>query len=155
MCKYAKFKSRFVEESEGEIPRIRVIQRFLFFDFFWTLATVLDLTGEEEDGRKEGGREREGGRVRLNSLGSGWFRFRDWFVFALGWMDGWSAGGSRLVCLASLVWSGWSGLVWLAVLSSVGGVITRSVLSVCSFVSYCMLYTVLLLSCLCALLILT
>lgn len=40
--------------------------------------------------------------------------------------------------------SGWSGLVWLvwlAVFSSVGGVITRSVLSVCSFVSCCMLYT--------------
>lgn len=60
MCKYPKFKSRFVDESEGEIPRIRVIQRFSFFDSFWTLATVLDLTGEEEeDGRKEGRKERE------------------------------------------------------------------------------------------------
>lgn len=50
--------------------------------------------------------------MTLNSLGSGWFRFRDWFVFALGWMDGWSVGGSRLVCL---VWSGLVWLVWLAV----------------------------------------
>lgn len=48
--------------------------------------------GWEEGGRREGD-------ATLNSLGSGWFRFRDWFVFALGWMDGWSAGGSRLVCL--------------------------------------------------------
>lgn len=77
--------------------------------------------------------------MTVNSLGSGWFRFRDWFVFALGWMDGWSAGGSRLVCLAGLVWSG---LIWLAVLSSVGGVVTRSVLSVRLFVSYCVPYTV-------------
>lgn len=81
----------------------------------------------------------EGGKVTLNSLGSGWFRFRDWFVFALGWMDGWSVRGSCLVCLAGLVWSG---LVWLAVLLSGGGVVTRSVLSVCLFVSCCMLYTV-------------
>lgn len=37
-------------------------------------------------GRKEG---REDGRMTVHSLGSGWFRFRDWFVFALvGWMDG-------------------------------------------------------------------
>lgn len=55
-----------------------------------------------------GGRKEGGGRVTLNSLGSGWFRFRGWF--ALGWMDGWSVGGSRLVCLVCLVWSG---LVWL------------------------------------------
>lgn len=50
-----------------------------------------------------GGRREEGGRVTLNSLGSGWFRSRDWFVFALGWMDGWSVRGSCLVCLAGLV----------------------------------------------------
>lgn len=43
----------------------------------------------------------------LNSLGSGWFRFREWFVFCFGWMDGWFVRGSRLVCLAGLVWSGW------------------------------------------------
>lgn len=94
-------------------------------------------------GGKEDGRE---GDATLNSLGSGWFRFRDWFVFALGWMDGWSVRGSRLGCLAGLVWSGWSGLVWLAVLSSVGGVVTRSVLF-CLFVRSfravcCILYTV-------------
>lgn len=72
--------------------------------------------GGWEEGRKGG---REGGwegDATLNSLGSGWFRFREWFVFALGWMDGWSVRGCRLVCLAGLVWSGlvWSGctLVW-------------------------------------------
>lgn len=38
-------------------------------------------------GWEEGRRKEE--RVTLNSLGSGWFRFRGWFVFALvGWMDG-------------------------------------------------------------------
>lgn len=68
----------------------------------------------------------------LNSLGSGGFRFRDWFVFALvGWM----------VCeRLSFGLSGWSGLVWLDVFSSGGGVVTRSVLSVRSFVSCCILY---------------
>lgn len=81
--------------------------------------------------------------MTLNSLGSGWFRFREWFVFALGWMDGWSVRGSCLGCLAGLVWSG---LVWLAVFSSEGGVTTRSVLF-CLFVRfvlyavYCMLYS--------------
>lgn len=94
------------------------------------------MGGGKEGGREE--REREGGRVRLNSLGSGWFRFRGWFAFALdGWMDG---------LLEALVWFVWSGLVWsgwsgLAVFSS-GGVTTRSVLSGRSFVSCCMLYTV-------------
>lgn len=84
-----------------------------------------------------GGRE---GDATLNALGSGWFRFRGWFVFCFGW----SVKGSRLGCLAGLVWSG------LAVLSSEGGVVTRSVLSGCLFVSYCMLHAVLVLSCLCA-----
>lgn len=102
MCKYAKFKSRFVEESEEGSPGFGSSRDFSFWISFWTLATGLDLTGEEEDGRM-GGREEGGGRVTLNPLGSGWFRFRGWFVFALGWMDGWSAGGSRLVCLAGLV----------------------------------------------------
>lgn len=51
--------------------------------------------------------------------------------------------GSCLVCLASLVWSGWSGLVWLY--SCLGEELpptTRSVLSVRSFVSYYIQYTV-------------
>lgn len=74
--------------------------------------------------------------MTVNSLGSGWFRFRGWFVFAFA-LDGWSVGGSCLVCLAGLVWSG---LVWLAVLSSVGGVTNRSV-SVCLFVRF-VLYAV-------------
>lgn len=75
--------------------------------------------------------------MTLNSLGSGWFRFRDWFVFALvGWMDG------LLGALVWFVWLVWSGLAGLAVLLSVGGVVTRSVLSVRLFVSCCMLYTV-------------
>lgn len=42
-----------------------------------------------------------------------------------------------------LVWFVWSGLAGLGVLSSVGGVTTRSVLSVRLFGSCCMLYTVL------------
>lgn len=90
-------------------------------------------------GRKEGGREdgrEEGGRVTLNSLGSGWFRFREWFVFALvGWMVCW-----RL----SFGLSGWSGLVWSGWLYSRLGEELLLVLfcSVCSFVSCCMLYTV-------------
>lgn len=49
-----------------------------------------------------GGRREEGGRMTVNSLGSGWFRFRGWFAFALGWMDG---------LLEALVWFVWSGLV--------------------------------------------
>lgn len=57
--------------------------------------------GGWEDGRM-GGSE-EGGRERLDALGSGWFRFRVWFVFCFGW----SVGGSRLGCLAGLVWFGW------------------------------------------------
>lgn len=44
--------------------------------------------------------------------------------------------GSRLGCLVGLVC-----LVWLGVLLSGGGVVTRSVLSVRLFVSCCMLYT--------------
>lgn len=101
-----------------------------------------------------GGRREEGGRVTLNSLGSGWFRFRDWFVFALGWMDGWSAGGSRLVCLAGLIWSSWSGWMYSSCRRYL-----RSYYSFCfvclvvRFVLYavcCIQYTVLVLSCLCA-----
>lgn len=76
---------------------------------------------------------RREGDATLNSLGSGWFRFREWFVFAL---DG------LLEALVWVVWLVWSGLVWfgLAVLSSGGGVVTRSV-SVCSFVRF-VLYAV-------------
>lgn len=84
-------------------------------------------------GGREEGRE---GDATLNSLGSGWFRFREWFVFALGWMDG------LLEALVWFVWLVWSGLAGLAVFSSGRGVITRSVLSGCLFVSCCMLYTV-------------
>lgn len=69
--------------------------------------------------------------MTVNALGSGWFRFRGWFVFAL--VDG-------MVCERLLF--GLSGLVWLYS-RSVGGGTTRSVLSVCSFVSCCMLCTVL------------
>lgn len=85
--------------------------------------------------------------MTLNSLGSGWFRFREWFVFCFG-LDGWSVGGSRLGCLV------WSGLVWFGCTLVWG----RSCYSfcfclvVCSFRTVCcMLYTVLVLSCLCAL----
>lgn len=60
------------------------------------------MGGWEEGGGKEE-REREGDAT-LNSLGSGWFRFRGWFVFALGWMDG------LLEALVWFVWLVWSGL---------------------------------------------
>lgn len=74
------------------------------------------------------------GRVTLNSLGSGWFRFREWFVFCFGW----SVGGS---CLGCLVWSGlvWFGLVWLY--SRLGEELLLVLFCfVCLFVSCCMLY---------------
>lgn len=64
------------------------------------------------------------GRVTLNSLGSGWFRFRGWFVFCFGW----SVGGSRLGCLAGLVWFG---LVWFGCTLVWG----RSYYSFCSVLS--------------------
>lgn len=96
--------------------------------------------GGWEDGRM-------GGRERLNALGSGWFRFREWFVFCFG-LDG---------LLEALVWSGLAGLVWSG-WSGCTLVCRRSYYSfcfclvVCSFRTVCcMLYTVLVLSCLCAL----
>lgn len=120
-----------------KIPRIRVIQRFFsFLIFFWTLGTYLakctglDLNDEEEDGRMRGGRE------RLSSLGSGWFRFREWFVFAL---DGLL---EALVWSVWLVWSVlvWFGLVWLY--SRLGEELLLVLfLSGCLFVSCCILYT--------------
>lgn len=131
-----------------KIPRTRVIQRFsLFFDFFWTLGvylantcTGLDLN-DEEDGRREEGRVT---RRLIHSVPVGFGSGSGLFLL---WMVCW-----RLLFGLS-GWSGlvWFGLVWLAVLSSEGGVVTRSVLSGRSFVSCCMLYTVLVLSCLCAL----
>lgn len=94
--------------------------------------------GKEEGRRKERGRRE--GDATLNSLGSGWFRFREWFVFALGWMDG------LLEALVWFVWLVWSGLAGLAgcilPVGGTSGVTTRSVLSVWSFVSCCMLYAV-------------
>lgn len=87
-------------------------------------------------GKEEGRREDDGQftRFRLVSVPG-------LVCFCFGWMDGLL---EALVWFVWLVWSGlvWSGLVWMAVLSSVGEVTTRSVLSVCSFVSCCMLYTV-------------
>lgn len=48
-----------LSRSPKGVPQDSGHPEIFFFDFFWTLATVLDLTGEEEeDGRKEG---REGG----------------------------------------------------------------------------------------------
>lgn len=86
-------------------------------------------------GWEEGGRE-GGGKVTrrlIHSVPVGFGSGVGLFLLWVGWM----------VCERLLFGlSGWSGLVWLDVLSSGGGVVTRSVLSVCSFVSYCMLYTV-------------
>lgn len=73
--------------------------------------------------------------MTLNSLGSGWFRFRGWFVFAL--VDG-------MVCERLLFGlSGWSGLVWLvwSGCTLVWGRSCYSFCSVCSFVRF-VLYTV-------------
>lgn len=102
-------------------------------------------------GRRKGGRE--GGRVTLNSLGSGWFRFRDWFVFAL---VGWMVCERLLFGLSGwfgLVWSGWSGWLYSCLGEELLLVLFCSVCLLVRFVLYavcCMLHAVLVLSCLCA-----
>lgn len=83
---------------------------------------------------------REGGRGLIHSVPVGFGSGSGLFLL---WMVCWRL----LFGLSGLVWSG---LVWLAVFSSGGGVVTRSVLSGRSFVSCCVLYTVLVLFCLCA-----
>lgn len=103
--------------------------------------------GGRKGGREEGGRE---GDATLNSLGSGWFRFREWFVFAFA-LDGWSVGGSRLVCLAGLVWSGWSGWLYSRLREEL--LLVLFCLFVCSFravysiqYSFCLVFALLILT---------
>lgn len=102
--------------------------------------------GEWEEGRRE-----EGGWVTrrlIHSVPVGFGSGIGLFFALVGWMDG------LLEALVWFVWLVWSGLAGLAgcilPVGGTSGVTTRSVLSVCSFVSCCMLYTVLVLSCLCA-----
>lgn len=54
-------------------------------------------------GGREGGWEDDG---TVNSLGSGWSRFREWFVFALMVCERLLFGLSGWFGLAGLVWSG-------------------------------------------------
>lgn len=92
-----------------------------------------------------GGRREEGGRVTRRLIHSVPVGFGSGIGLFLLWLDGWSVGGSRLGCLAGLVWSGLAGLAGCTLVWRRRSCYSFcSVLSVCSFRAVCcILYTVL------------